>query len=63
MGDQSITCMTPNLSNEVCGTLYVMISKIPKERIMSINNRLPSNKSKMPSRWVSLSEIRGKLQE
>lgn len=34
-----------------------------KGRSMSINNKLPSNKSKMPSRWVKLTEIERKLQE
>ena len=63
MGDQSITCMTHDLSNEVYITLYDMISKIPKGRSMSINNRFPSNKSKKPSRWVKFTEIGGKLQE
>ena len=61
MGDQSITCMTHDLSNQVCGTLYVMISNIPKGRSMSMNNIFPSNKSKVPSRWVKLTKIGGKL--
>ena len=55
--------MTHDLSNEVYITLYDMILKIPKGRSMSINNRLPSNKSKIPSRWVRFTEIGGKLQE
>ena len=63
MGNQSITYMTYDLGNEVCGTLYVMVSKILKGRSMSINNIFPSGESKVPSRWVKLTKIGGKLQD